>query len=310
MSDALEPVYLICGNDRPKVLRALARLRDRFAGAEATFDAGCDPETVIGAAQQMGLFSGGRLVVAHGVEAWRKDQLPPLDRYLAAPAPDTVVALVGAGVRRDGALAKLLQGPCQLRYDLPTGAELLSHLRSEARRLGADIEPDALRLLIELVGENAPALTNELDKLATHAAGEAIDSHLVEQLAFRGTGGVPFALTNAVSARDRRAAFRALQRSFDAGDKPHALLPQAANQVALLLAARRQRDAGGSPSELARAIAVHEFRAKKAMEAAGRWSERDAALAICRLAEADHAMKGGRRIGPELALERALALSV
>ena len=45
---------------------------------------------------------------------------------------------------------------------------------------------------------------------------------------------------------------------------------------------------------------MHEFRAKKAMSAAAAWSEREAALAICRLADADHAMKGGRRIDPEL----------
>ena len=101
-----------------------------------------------------------------------------------------------------------------------------------------------------------------------------------------------------------------LERAFDAGEKPHALLPMIARQLELLRQARRELEAGGSAGTLARRLGVHEFRAKKAMSAAAAWSEREAALALCRLADADHAMKGGRRIDPELALERALAESL
>ena len=113
-----------------------------------------------------------------------------------------------------------------------------------------------------------------------------------------------------MAARQRRATFRVLERAFDAGEKPHALLPMVARQLDLLRQARRELDTGGSAATLARRLGVHEFRAKMAMSAASAWSEREAALALCRLADADHAMKGGRRIDPELALERALADSL
>jgi hypothetical protein len=45
-------------------------------------------------------------------------------------------------------------------------------------------------------------------------------------------------------------------------------------------------------------------------EAVDRWPEADAARAVVELAVADHAMKGGERIDPAMALQRALASAV
>jgi DNA polymerase-3 subunit delta len=315
VSEPLEPYYLICGSDRPKVLRAVTRLRSAVAaagGSEELHDAlDTDTRTVAGLCEQLGLFGGDRLVLVSGVETWTLDAVKLLEPYLAAPTAGTTLALVaGPGMRKDHRLLKLIDKKQRLAFELPGERELPNHLRKEAQRIGARIDSEALRLLIDLVGPDAIALEGELDKLATYAAGEQIDAEMVEQLAFRGDGVSVFALTDAVAARQRRATFRVLERAFDAGDKPHALLPMVARQVDLLRQARRELDAGGSAATLARRTGVHEFRAKKAISAAAAWSEREAALAICRLADADHAMKGGRRIDPELALERALADSV
>lgn len=315
MSDALEPVYLLCGTDRPKVLRAVERLRARVAatgGSEELHDAlDADPATIAAACEQLGLFGGDRLVLVLGVDAWTADAVKLLEPYLQAPAPGTTLALVaGPSLRKDHRLLKAIDGPRRLAFDLPSERELPGHLRKEATRLGAHIDAEALRLLIAIVGPDAIALEGELDKLATYAAGEPIDAATVEALAFRGDGVSVFALTDAVATRERQEAFRVLERAFDAGEKPHALLPMVARQIDLERQARRELDAGGSSATLAKRTGVHEFRARKAMQAASVWSEREAALAVCRLADADHAMKGGRRIDPELALERALDASI
>lgn len=315
MSEPLGPVYLICGSDRPKVLRAVARLRSAVAaagGSEELHDAlDIDPRAVAGLCEQLGLFGGDRLILVSGVDVWKADAGGVLARYLAAPTPGTTLALcAGPAMEKVHWLLKLIDGRRRLAFDMPGERELPNHLRKEAQRLGARIDSEALRLLIDIVGPDANALEGELDKLATYAAGEPIDAETVEHLAFRRDGLSVFALTDAVAARQRRATFRALERAFDAGEKPHALLPMVARQVNLLRQARRELDAGGSAATLGRRTGVHEFRARKAMSAAAAWSEREAALAICRLADADHAMKGGRRIDPELALERALADSI
>jgi DNA polymerase-3 subunit delta len=311
----LEPLYLICGSDRGKVLRAASRLRTRVlaeGGGEELFDAAeTDGRTVAQACEQLALFATTRLVLVQGVEAWRAEDVQELQGYAAAPAPGTVLALVaGPGLRKDHRIRSLAGGSQLLAFDLPDERALPGHLRREARRLGADIDDDALRHLIALRGTNAVALESELDKLATYAAGETVDTAIVDLLAVRGDDVSPFALADAVSARDRPAVFRALERAFDAGEKPHALLPQIARHVDLLRRARRAADRGLDHRAFAREAGIHEFRARKLFDAGGRWPERDAARAVVLLAVADHAMKGGERIDPELALERALSAGV
>ena len=86
MAEDLKPAYLLAGSDRPKVDRALQRLRGRFApDAVELHTAGeASGEDVVAAANALGLFAGdGRLIVVDGVEAGRPTtprQSPPISR--------------------------------------------------------------------------------------------------------------------------------------------------------------------------------------------------------------------------------------
>src|SRR4051812_30887439 len=108
MADELKPAYLLTGSDRPKIDRALHRLRDRFgedaierlSAREATGD------DTVAACNAMGLFAaGGRLVLVDEVERWKAADAKTIAGYVAAPAPETVLALVGDGLRKDSPLA-------------------------------------------------------------------------------------------------------------------------------------------------------------------------------------------------------------
>src|SRR5215212_9106869 len=96
MSDELRPVYLLTGTDRPKIGRALRRLRTRF-GDEAVEVLGADTvsgEDVAAALNSLGLFGTGRLIVVQGVEKWKKADAEAVDAYLSDPVGGTVLALV------------------------------------------------------------------------------------------------------------------------------------------------------------------------------------------------------------------------
>ena len=311
VADGLLPLYLICGGDRAKVLPAVQRLRARIVaagGSETHHDASDAPGAVVAATvEQLELLGGWRLVLVAGVEAWRAEDVAALEGYAAAPTPETTLALVaGPALRKDHRTRALVGGAGLVEFEAPVARELPDFVRREAERVGGRIDGEAVRRLIELVGPRPVALEREIDKLATYAAGETIDRELVEALAFRSDEVSPFALQDAVSSRSRGGIARALAAADAAGDKPHALLPQIARHVDLLRRAGIASRQGLSGAAFAKRAGVHPFRAQKAIEASGAWPERDAAEAICRLAEADHAMKGGRRIDPQLALERAL----
>src|ERR687887_2639642 len=123
MATELKPVYLITGGDRPKIQRALRRLRERI-GEEATELLSAHEasgEDAVAACNALGLFGGGRrLVVVSEVDQWKAADAKAIAAYLAAPAPTTVLALVGEESRKGSALAKACaKAGDVLVYDLP-----------------------------------------------------------------------------------------------------------------------------------------------------------------------------------------------
>jgi DNA polymerase III delta subunit len=94
----LKPVYLITGSDRPKIQRALRRLRDRI-GDEATelFSAvELSGDDAVAACNAPGLFgTGARLVVVGDADRWKAADVKAIASYLAAPAPDKLATWAG-----------------------------------------------------------------------------------------------------------------------------------------------------------------------------------------------------------------------
>jgi DNA polymerase-3 subunit delta len=323
MAPPLEPAYLIGGADRGKVARAVSRLRSRVTaegGSEERHDAGQTTAAEVAlAGMALGLFAGPRLLLVDGVEAWSSADVGPLEGYLADPTPGTTLALVaGAGMRADHRLRKLLTGPRLLLFELPKGRELPAFVRKEAERVGARLEPDALRRLIDLVGEQPAALVSELEKLAAYAAGEPIDASTVDELVFAEGAIAAWAVTDALSARNRRTLYRSLERVLERGQKPQALAPQLGRHLDRLGRARQALDAGLDARAFAKQVGMHEFPARKLLDAAHRTSQAEAAAGVVRMAAADFELKGGSRLGgrarlggprldPEFTLERALA---
>src|SRR4029077_6697715 len=156
------------------------------------------------------LFGGeARLVVVDGIEAWKAADVKGLETYLAAPAPSTVLALVGDGVKRDSVLAKAVAQKGQvLAYDV-TKKQLPEWVAEQFARLGASADRDACRALVEAVGDDVGDLASEIQKLATWAGGEQITRATVEELAVGGAETPIFAVTDAWGRRDVAATLRA-----------------------------------------------------------------------------------------------------
>jgi len=113
MPEELKPAYLLAGSDRPKIDRALERLRQRFGDdAVERLSAGeATGEDVVAACNALGLFaSSGRLILVDGVEAWKAPDAKAIAAYLTSPAPATTLALVAGELKKDAPLAKAVAG--------------------------------------------------------------------------------------------------------------------------------------------------------------------------------------------------------
>jgi DNA polymerase-3 subunit delta len=308
--DALKPVYLLTGSDRPKVVRALGRLRARF-GAEAVEMLSADAaagEEVVAALNSLGLFGAGRLVVVQAAELWKKTDVEALRAYLAAPAPGTVLALVIEEAPRDSALAGLVAKFGEvLRYDVPKPKDPSIWVRSEFERLEAHASDEAARRLVEIVGDDINTLGLEVDKIATWAAGAQIEARDVELLAAPGTGEAPtWVVSDAWGNRDVAAVLSACEAELERGVEPFLIAVRLAAQVALVRSAQALASEGLSTRDIANRLKKHEFRVRKALAHAERYSRDELELAIIRLVELDAALKGASRLASELELERTL----
>jgi len=135
----------------------------------------------VAACNALGLFVGeGRLVIVDEAERWKAADVKDLAEYLAAPAPATVLALVGSEIKADSALAKAVAKAGQvLAYDV-SKRKLPDWVAEQFSRLGGKADADACRALVDIVGDDLDELATEIDKLTTWAGGEQITLREVE----------------------------------------------------------------------------------------------------------------------------------
>jgi DNA polymerase-3 subunit delta len=313
VANELKPVYLLTGSDRPKISRALRRLRGRIGedGVEHLSARDVSGADVVASANALGLFGGGRLVIVDEVERWKAADVKDVTAYLASPTPETVLALVAAEIKSDSALIKAVaKAGDVLAYDVPK-KKLPEWVAEQFSRFGAKVERDACRALVELVGDNLDELANEVEKLATWANGKPIGVREVEELSAGRAETSIFTLTDAWGRRDVAAVLAAAESRLERSDRPRSVeLPRLVgllvNHVGRVRACQLLADEGIRPRDAAGRLKMHPFAAEKAFAQAQNFAPSELGAAVVRLARLDHALKGGSRLAPDLEFERAL----
>lgn len=313
MATELKPAYLLTGSDRPKIARALRRLRDRI-GDDATEHLSArdaSAEDVIAACNSMGLFGGERLVIVDEADRWKAADVKEIVAYLAAPAPSTVLALVAEEIKSDAALAKTIAKVGQLlAYDVPK-RKLPEWVVEQFGRYGGKADRDACRALVEMVGDDLDELQSEIDKLSTWAAGDTVTLRDVERMAAGRAETAIFSLTDAWGRRDVAAVLTSAEEILERSHRPRSgelmrMIGSLVNHVGRVRRCQRLAEQGVRPRAAAGLLKMHPFAAEKAFAQAANYSAEELGAAIIRLSELDAAAKGGSRMPADLELERAL----
>ncbi len=230
-------VYVLEGDDGPRIEGAVAHLRDTlldaaarafnfhvFAGEEA------DLRAVLRQALSYPMLSQRQLI-------WVRDcdrcplgdgREEALERYLASPTPQTALVLTAAkldGRRRWVKLAREAGGHFVLAC--PEGEELLGWTLKQAARSGLALDREGAELLCERVGGDARALRGEIEKLSLAAgeAGRPLTPAEIGELVPRHREAEAFELVNALQPGDPGPALRVWRRLAEEGHTPHELVP-------------------------------------------------------------------------------------
>ncbi len=149
-----------------------------------------------------------RMVLLRDVDKLKKDARKVLDGYLKRPAADTLLLLVSPlGVKPDKTLAA---AAIDVEFAPLTGDRVPRWVVYQVESvLQRQIEPAAVSLLIEAVGEDLAQLALELEKLASYGDGPFDEAAVSAVVGIRRDETVG-ALLDAVAARDAGAALRML----------------------------------------------------------------------------------------------------
>jgi DNA polymerase III delta subunit len=305
--EPLKPAYVIWGEDRATVERALSRLVARVGregglpperlGAEET-----PAEDVVAACEALSL-SGLRLVIVDGADAWKAADAAAVVDYLDRPNPGTCLAMVATTAPTPRLMAAVTAAGAVLHYG-PDPKEkpgkraqwFAEHLAKEVARAGGSIPPGVARRAVDRVivdrpdarrgGVTAMELSREAEKLAAYADGEPITAEMVEALVPRHPDAKTYELADALVAGDAARAYDVLQ-DLATGDDPVAPIVvqvQLSNHFRRLAEAQALGDAV-TPEAVTEATGATGYPARKLAEQARALPPGAARRAVARLAE-------------------------
>jgi DNA polymerase III subunit delta len=306
----LRPIYLLTGGDRPKIRRALERLRAHFGpeSIETLSAEEVDGDEVVAAMNSLGLFAGegGRLVIVEDVERWKKPDEEAVGRYVANPVAGAVLALVAGELKGSSLPGLCAKAGEVLTFEVPRQRDLPTWVRAQFERLGVQADGEAARALVEIVGDDVSALANEVEKLAAWAGGEPVGRREVELLAAPAQEASAWAIMDAWGARDLPRALAACESDLERGADPFSLTMRLASQVTLVRQVQALAEEGLGAKDIAKRLRKHEFRVRKALGHADNYTRDELDEAVIQLAALDAALKGDSRLSGELELERTI----
>lgn len=312
---ALKSVYLISGDDDPKIDAWRARVRARAeseggAGALERFEAReASPGAVAAEAATLTLGGGPRYLLVEDAGAWKAGDLAPLEQAIADPAPDTVLVLIVRG-KPIARLRKAVEdGGGEVREHLaPKPWKLPGWVVERAREQGLSLDGETAKALIARVGNRPAQLLSELEKLAlaVHPATR-LSAAEVEELASGDAGAGVYDLADALVSGDRRRTTALAEGLIAREGKPGGLVYPLVRRLREVHQASRLLDSGIAEQKVASALPVPPWIAKRTVAQARGASLDGLELALCAFADLEARTRSGE--GLDEATELSLTLA-
>jgi DNA polymerase III subunit delta len=253
------------------------------------------------------LFGGRRVVVIRQAHDLKAATVEVLSTLLGSPDPEITVVVHHSGVAKGKPvldLARKLDAHRISCAKLTRPDERLDFVRSEVRRAGASITPDAAANLLDAVGSDLRELATVSAQLASDSGGR-IDADTVAEY-HRGRAEVSgFAVADLTVSGDSAKALEALRWALSVG-VPEVVIADAiadgVRSVAKVYGAGR-----GNPNELAPVLGMPPWKVRRAQSQARGWQEDGLRQALITVAELNADVKGVA-VDADYALERAVRL--
>ncbi len=153
------------------------------------------------------------------------------------------------------------------------------------------ISTELCSYLIEITGGTMTALSGEIDKICAYSGADVIMKADIDAVTEPVLDAVVFRMTDQLSRGQYAQALESLQKLIKMQEEPLGILGNIGTQFRRISAAKILQEQGRGAGDLMQLYAMGEYPAKKAMEAARRFSSSFCSKAVQWTVETDYAMK-------------------
>jgi len=181
--------------------------------------------------------------------------------------------------------------------------QLLNFIKKEAGSYKKEMGAAAASLLINLTGGDLWTIASEVKKLSFYSSTGLISENDVKELCAGAVNDDIFALTDALSVKNKTQALKLLEEQYVAGLSEEYLIAMLVRQFKILLQIRAAIDTNLSQTEMTSQLKLHPFVIKKGLSQARNFSADNLKQCLNQLVGLDFSNKTGRsQIKTELML--------
>ena len=311
----LKPVYLIHGDDDSKIDAWRSRVRKRAEsengpGALESFDAGSDEaDAVVASLAALTFATGTRYLLVDDVGAWKAAAVAPLIDAIESMPPETVLVMVVRGKPLKSIVTAVEQAGGEARdHPAPKPWELPKWATGRARELGLRLDGEAAKTLVAIAGPSQQRMSRELEKISIALYPEATASvDDIERLAAGEASPKIYDLADAVVGGDVESSIALAEELSEWGERPSRFVYPVVGRLREVHRAVELLEGGMTEKELASALKMPPWRAKKVVALARRADRETLERALCRFADLEVELRGGGSLDEATAVTLTLA---
>lgn len=190
--------------------------------------------------------------------------------------------------------AFLLKQQFVQEFHLLAGSHLVEFVKKEFREFGKEVESSTASLLISLTNGEPWSLSREIKKLTFRATAKNVTADDVKEMTSGSYDENIFALTDALSAKNKKMALKLLEEQYAAGLSDEYLITMLTRQFKILLQLHAAGDKTANPAAIASQLKIHPFVVKKGLSQAKNFSADDLKNLLNRLIRLDFLNKTGQ----------------
>ncbi|MFH1837120.1 MAG: DNA polymerase III subunit delta [Candidatus Omnitrophota bacterium] len=303
--------YLIIGEDEYIKQKEIAEIRDKFLSEDQVSlnYSSHEPQDVDNISNSLGtmpFLADKRVILVKDAQELSDRSIETLIAYLKNPFDSSVLILASDNSLKKKKQYKELSSDLIIKIsEAPNENTMRKWIISFFNKEKTTVSPEAVELIVKLVGNDTAKMKMELEKLICFSNGENIEKEQVEELVGRSVTDTVFKLVDAINLGDKKWTFRILNDLYDQKKEPYEIIGYLVWYIRTIKKISGSLQKGSSPERIASEVGYSPAYTRRLSQQAQNYQSDKIEEWISALFQADRDIKTGRKPA-SLAMEMLL----